>query len=134
MFREQLPRVYELRDLITRPTAPDAYFQYFDDSLRDEPSKMKVWCARERELQRLDANAWRFLKDEALPYPTKKGPERRGWEQLIAMLNQARAYISKMTPIQRVNADAQAAGLGPLLVCRLRASRSALWHRRTLRR
>ena len=27
MFRKQLPRIYELRDLISDPTSPDAYFQ-----------------------------------------------------------------------------------------------------------
>ena len=91
MFREQLPRVYELRDLITRTTA-SAYFQDFDNSLRDEPSMMKVWLARERELQCLDPDAWEFLKGEASPYLMKKDPHGRGWEQLIAILNQARAY------------------------------------------
>jgi hypothetical protein len=92
MFREQLPRVYELRDLITRPTASTAYFQDFDNSLGDEPSKMKVWRAREREFQRLDPDAWEFLKGEALPYLMKKDPNGRGWEQLIAILNQTRAH------------------------------------------
>jgi hypothetical protein len=92
MSSEQLPRVYELRDLIACLTSPAAYFQDFDNSLRDEPSKMKVWHACEREFQRLGPDAWEFLKGEAVPYLMKPDPKGRGWEQLFNILNQARAY------------------------------------------
>ena len=91
MFRQEMPRVYELRDLITDPSKPCAYFQDFDDSIRDEPSKKRIWLAREREFQRLDPESWQFLKNEALPYLMTRDP-RRKWQQLIAILNQARAH------------------------------------------
>ena len=91
MFRTEMPRVYELRDLIAEPSNPSAYFQDFDDSVRDEPSKKLVWLAREREFQRLDDESWQFLKNEALPYLVARDA-KRGWQQLIAILNQARAH------------------------------------------
>jgi hypothetical protein len=93
MFRLEMPRVYELKDLIDDPYARTAYFQDFDNSLRDGGgSKKKVWLAREHELQQLDADAWLLLKQESLPYLTTCDAKGRGWEQLISILNQARAY------------------------------------------
>jgi len=92
MYRKELPRVYELRDLIRDPCASNAYFQNFDASLKDEPLKKKVWLARERELDRLDLASWCYLKTEAVPYLTKRDPRGRGWQQLIAILNQTRAH------------------------------------------
>ncbi len=53
MFRHEMPRVYELIDLIHDPSTHGAYFQDFDNSMRDEPSKKQIWLAREREFQRL---------------------------------------------------------------------------------
>lgn len=92
MSRKEMPRVYELRDLIDDPSKPSAYFQNFDSLLRDEPSKKLTWLAREREFQRLDAESWQRLKDEALPFLTAHNAKGRGWEQLISILNQARAH------------------------------------------
>ena len=92
MYRKKLPRVYELRDLIEDPTSPSAYFQDFDNSIRDESTKKRAWLAREDELQGLDLTSWEFLKNEALPYLMKRDPSGRGWQQLITILNQARAY------------------------------------------
>jgi len=91
MFRQEMPRVCELRDLITDTSKPCAYFQDFDDSIRDEPSKKQVWLAREREFQRLDPESWQFLKSEARPYLMTRDA-RRGWQQLISILNHARAH------------------------------------------
>lgn len=92
MFRKELPRVHELRDLIEDPSAPCAYFRDFDNSIRDEPLEKETWLAREHELQGLDVDSWEFLKNEASPYLTRKNPNGRGWQQLITILNQARAY------------------------------------------
>jgi hypothetical protein len=91
MFRNEMPRVYELIDLIHDPSTCGAYFQNFDKSNRDEPLKKQVWLAREREFQRLDLDSWQFLKSEALPYLTTRD-DARGWQQLISILNQARAH------------------------------------------
>jgi hypothetical protein len=91
MFRREFPRVSELRDLIEHPSKPSAYFQNFGHPLRDEPERKRAWLQREREFQRLDAPSWQHLKDEARPYLTARAAKGRGWEQLIAILNQARA-------------------------------------------
>lgn len=87
-----MPRIYELRDLINNPAIPDAFFQQFDTSIRDEPSKKETLLAREHDLRGLDEAAWQFLKKEALPYLTKRDSNGRGWQQLWAILYQARAY------------------------------------------
>lgn len=91
MCRKELPRVYELIDLIEDRAAPNAYFQNFESDFRVARQMRQVWRAREAELDKLDKKAWDFLKDEARPYLTQRDP-RRGWSQLISTLNQARAY------------------------------------------
>jgi hypothetical protein len=91
MFRQEMPRVYELRALIADPSDRYPFFQNFDDSIRDEPCKKQVWLAREREFQRLDQESWQFLKSEARPYLMTRDV-RRWWQQLISILNQARAH------------------------------------------
>ena len=92
MFRQEMPRVYELRDLIDDLSESGAYFQDFDSSISDDPSKQKTWLARERVFQRLDPESWQFLKSEAKPYLTKRSASGRGHQQLIAILNQAWAH------------------------------------------
>ena len=92
MFRKELSRVYELLDLVEDPSAPSAYVQDFDNSIRNEPLKKQVWLAREQELQGLDPASWEFLKKEVRPHLTKRDPKGRGWQQLITILNQAAAY------------------------------------------
>jgi hypothetical protein len=92
MSRAEMPRVCELCDLIADRSSPSSYFQDFDRSVASEAEKKRVWFARERELQRLDDAAWKFLKDETLPYLSARDSKGRGWEQLISILNQARAY------------------------------------------
>lgn len=86
-----MPRVFELIALLKDRDHPSAYFQCFEESLRSEPAKLETWRAREREFERLDNCAWTFLKTEALPFLTARDAIR-GWEQLIAILNQARAH------------------------------------------
>jgi hypothetical protein len=95
MSRLEMPRVYELQDLIDDPSNPSAYFQDFEASLCDPIYgllKKRVWLAREREFKRLDADSWRLLKEEVRPYLSARDQSGRGWEQLINILNQARAH------------------------------------------
>jgi hypothetical protein len=92
MSRQELPRVYELRDRIKDPRSPNAYFQDFDNSIANEPLKKQVWRKREQELRGLDPESWEFLKNEVVPYLEKRDPNGRGWQQFITILNQARAY------------------------------------------
>jgi hypothetical protein len=86
-----MPRVFELRDLIEQPPAPSAYFHDFESRLGSR-LRRAAWLAREREFQRLDAESWEALKTEARPYLTLPNPNGRGWQQLIDVLNQARAH------------------------------------------
>lgn len=91
MYRAQMPRIYELRDLIADPTSRDAYFQDFDEKLESLHVR-EIYLRRERELQAVDPGSWEFLKNEASPYLIRKDPSGRGWQQLFDILNQARAY------------------------------------------
>jgi len=92
MSRFELPRVHQLIDLIDERAHLDSYFQNFEHSIKEGVEKRSVWLAREKELQRLDREAWDFLKNEVFPYLTARDHRGRGWEQLISILNQARAY------------------------------------------
>ena len=90
MFRIQLPRLYELRDLIADRTSPDAYFHDFETLLQDDLA-MAAFVRWEQKLQHLDAHAWKALKDEASQYLTRRDP-RRGHHQLFDILGQADGY------------------------------------------
>ena len=92
MFRTVLPRLYELQDLITDPTSPDAYFRDFETKLRDSAHVMDIYMRWEKALESLDSAAWAFLKSEASPHLTARDPNGRGWQQLFNILNQAHAY------------------------------------------
>ena len=92
MSKSEFSRVYQLIDLIEERAHPNSYFQNFEHSIEEGDEKRRVWLVREKELQRLDQKAWEFLKSEAFPYLTARNHRWRGWEQLISILNQARAY------------------------------------------
>ena len=91
MFRAQLPRLYELLDLIADPASPKAYFQDFETKLQVEPLCLPVYACWEKVFQILDEDAWKALKDEAAQYLTCRD-KRRGWHQLFDILGQADAY------------------------------------------
>jgi hypothetical protein len=91
VYRRELPRIYELRDLLPNPLPPEAYFQNLDRSLGEIPQKLRQFRDWERELEGLDRRAWSFLKGELAPLLTTRDP-RRGWQPLFDKLNQARAY------------------------------------------
>jgi len=90
-FRSILPRLYELKDCVKDPNSPDAYFQNFDEKLAI-PHVRDSYLRSEWVLRELDSAAWEDLKKEAIPYLEKRNKKRSGWEQLFAILNQARAY------------------------------------------
>jgi hypothetical protein len=87
----RFPRLNELRTCICDPKNPDAFFQNFDQSLRDCPQKRKQFSQLEAILETLDDDAWKDLKTEAVPYLTQRDLTR-GWEQLLNILNQANGY------------------------------------------
>jgi hypothetical protein len=91
MFRAQLPRAYELKDLTRDPGSPDAYFKDFETKLQ-EGSLAKAWFTRlEKKLQYLPEDEWTALKKEACPFLMIRDPVR-GWAQLINILCQVDAY------------------------------------------
>jgi hypothetical protein len=93
MSKIEFQRVYELIALIEERAHYSSFFKNFEHSIQESDEKRRKWLAREKELQRLDQEAWEFLKNEAFPYLTARNHCGRGWEQLISILNQARAYI-----------------------------------------
>ena len=53
-FRNELPRVYELKDMLVDPSHPDAYFQNFENGLEDSISKLNAFRKLEHCLDKLD--------------------------------------------------------------------------------
>lgn len=91
-FRNEMPRVFELRDLIDDPSNPNAYFQDFDKALGEHPSKHLLWAPREKAFQRLASEAWEFLKQEVKPYVSKRNDNGRAFQQFVSALNMVPAY------------------------------------------
>jgi hypothetical protein len=91
VYRKELPRVFELHDLVQPSSSPHAYFQNFEKSLSERPQKLKQFRDIERDLQGLDTDARTFLKSEIKPLLAAKHPAR-GWQSLFDKLNQAKAF------------------------------------------
>jgi hypothetical protein len=91
MFRKQLPRIYELCDLLPTPPPADAYLADLDRTLVEMPGKLASYREVEQDLQSLDMAAWTFLKSELRPLLTARD-KKRGWQPLIDKLNQAKGY------------------------------------------
>lgn len=90
MFRKDLPRIYELRDIIT-VCSPDALFQNdFDTSLRDSSDKKLAYEDWEKDLQGLDSDAWNCYKDRMHPLLNKKS--KRGWQAVFDVRNEVKGY------------------------------------------
>ncbi len=91
MCRRELPRIYELRDLLPASPPADAYFCDLDRSLAEIPQKLKQYRDIERDLSGLDPAAWAFLKSELKPLLVARA-DKRGWQALFDILNQAKGY------------------------------------------
>ncbi|MCJ8141905.1 hypothetical protein MKI84_03160 [Ancylobacter sp. A5.8] len=91
MFRGQLPRIYELSDLIATPAPAGAYFHNLNASLAAIPQKLKQYRDIEAELQVLDYDAWACLKAKVEP-DLKRKDALRAWEQAFNTLNEAKGY------------------------------------------
>jgi|SRR5665213_206666 len=90
MCHTDFQRLSELRDFSIGLHAAQAYFQS-DDTKFSDPRKRRFFLDVERDLQGLNAEAWAFLKNEALPRLKAKHPIR-GWQQLFETLNEAKGY------------------------------------------
>jgi hypothetical protein len=113
MYRRELPRLYELSDLVPRPAPPQAYFRDLDRSLAAIPQKLNLYRDIEKDLRGLDPVAWTFLKAEVAPLICGRHPTR-GWQPIFDMLNQAKAYnflnergYGKVSFIPRSKVDSQ---------------------------
>ncbi len=92
MFRNEFPRLYELRDQIISRDSLNRFWQNIDIRLQDEGWRI-VLRPFEDALQKLDSAAWEFLTKEASVYLTKWDKNGlRGQQQLFDILNQAKAY------------------------------------------
>ena len=90
-YRDQFPRLYELRDLLPDPTPENAFFRNLEPSLAESRGKREAYKTIEADLAALDPVAWAFLKAELAPLLTiHHGP--RGWQPLIDKLNETKAY------------------------------------------
>jgi len=92
MYRDKLPRIYELKDLVKDAQSPDAYFQKFEDTLSINGQKMQKFIELEAALEELDPESWENLKKKATPFLLVRD-QRRGWHQLFDTLIEVYGYI-----------------------------------------
>ena len=90
-FRDRLPRLYELKDLLEDAAHSDAYFQNLEEGLAEHKSKLNAFLKIERQLAVLDEVAWADLKERAAALLHKREPGR-GWRLLFDVFSEARAY------------------------------------------
>jgi hypothetical protein len=97
VFRKEFPRLYELRDSMKNPDAEDSCLRNLDQDLQHEVVR-RIWSRIELDLRGLDADAWTFLKSEALlcvntwDEKSSRRGSPRGRELLLNILYQAKAY------------------------------------------
>ena len=92
-FRDALPRIYELKDMLEDPAHPNAFFQDFENSLKKSPDTLDAFLKLERQVAALSAQAWNDLKQKAAPHLVSRERQRgRGWRELFDVLNEAKAF------------------------------------------
>jgi hypothetical protein len=91
VLRQELMRVFELKDALSDPASPDAYFKNFEESLEEIDQKREAFRRVEASLSLLDVDAWRTLKQSAAAQLTRRRAGR-GWQDLFDVLSEARAY------------------------------------------
>ena len=91
-FRNELPRVYELRDMLEDPSHPDAFPQDLEETLGNSRA-LGAFRKLERWLDELDDAAWQDLREKAAPrLVSKQRKSGRGWQALFDIFNEARAF------------------------------------------
>ena len=85
----EFSRLLELRDLTKDLSNPDSYFHNFQDRLKNKHVLQK-YLEIENYLLNIDECSWALLKEEAAPFLDKKH-DKRGWQSLFDILNQAKA-------------------------------------------
>lgn len=93
IFRDRLPRVYTLKDMLADPSHPDAYFQDFEKGLATHKSKLDAFLSLERQLGVLDDTAWEDLKARASVHlVSRTRGQGRGWQELFDVFSEAKGY------------------------------------------
>ena len=92
-LRRELTRVFELKDAVSDPSHPDAYFQDFGKSLQENTQKLDAFRKIEAVLSVLDGEAWKVLKGAASAHLSQPSRHKgRGWQALFDALSEARGY------------------------------------------
>lgn len=93
LMRRELARVFELKDTLSNPANPNAYFQDFEESLQENSLKLAAFRKIENVLAALDADAWKTLRETASTHLDKPSSNKgRGWQSLFDVLSEARGY------------------------------------------
>lgn len=93
VLHQGLVRVFELKDTLSDPANPNAYFQNFEESLRENSQKLAAFRKVEDVLSALDADAWNTLRDTASAHLARPSTNKgRGWQSLFDVLSEARGY------------------------------------------
>ena len=91
MYRSTLPRIYEVRDALPEPEAPNSYLRNLEERLSSEPRRQH-FTEIEHALACLDHAAWTYLKSEIINLGLVHKGARRGWSQLQEKFSEAKAY------------------------------------------
>lgn len=92
-LRDELPRVFELKDTLDDAENPNAFFQNFEESLRQSDQKFEAFRKIEKFLSVLDDKAWSTVKYTAFGHLVRPSVSKgRGWQSLFDVLSEARAY------------------------------------------
>lgn len=92
-LRRELVRVFELKDTVSTPSHPDAYFQDFEQSLQENGQKLEAFRKIETVFSILDAKAWDAVTAAAsVPLSRPSHNTGRGWQALFDTLSEARGY------------------------------------------
>ena len=92
-FHNELPRVYELKEMLVGSSHPDAYFQNFEKELENSTIKLNAFRKFEGWLAALDDAAWQDLKQRAAPDLVSRQRESgRGWQEFFDIINEAKAF------------------------------------------
>ncbi len=83
-------RLYELQKHCEKQLEPsDCYFCDLDELLKESE---QYYSALAQEVNRLDENAWDFVKNE-VSSDMNQHSDNRGWTQLFNKLNEVKGYI-----------------------------------------
>jgi hypothetical protein len=86
-----LPRLAELRDWAASEQVAMSYFDGLEEAVGESGIAVKSYIQLEAELQQLDQSAWLALKRKAQRC-IGHVHDTRGWNQLFAVLNEAKGY------------------------------------------